>query len=749
MYNLKVTLHNQQATSCLLVFLKIVRVMPPCTDAQHRVANIPTNTGIHRRSMSAVNSPIIWIAAVAVYGLCCASPAVAAPSPKTAPAPAASAGTYLPAITVSGIRYGAGSTQLPSTSYSLGRRRFARGRRQVNLSESLGQVPGVLVQNRYDYAEGEQVSIRGFGATAPFGVQGVRLIVDGIPATMPDGQGEPQIIDLPSAGRIDVIEGPFSALYGNAAGGVILVHTRNGPRKPTIGLRSWAGSFGSHQTTLYGGATSGPANYFTSLSRFHTRGWRDHSSATRTHFNAKLRYSLGAGSSLTVIANALYQQAQDPSGLSQTQMEQNPRQARSAVYTYDTRKTVHNTQGGVVWQQQLGHANTLHVSAYNGQRSVLQFLPFSGDFGLSSGGVVDLADYFGGGNARVTHQGILAGVPYSLSVGTQYERENEFRKGYVNNNGTQGALRRNEFDVVDSFAQFAQTRWLLTPRWSLAAGLRHSTVRFNSTDHFITATNPNDSGSATYSSNNPVLGFTYKATSHLHVYFDYGRGFQTPTFYQLAYRPDGNPGLNFSLKPMRSDNYEVGTRLDSGRFSLNASVFHILTHNEIVVAASTNGRTSYMNAGETKRNGAELAFTADITPRLSAHLAYSYLDATFVGGPYDGSALPGVPKQRALAGLRWTDPGPGFYTDLDFVAHGRAYANSQNSASAAGYGLVNWGAGFRQHLSKWHISEFLRVDNILDRRYVSALVIGDSYGHYYEPGPGRDITVGFSLRRSF
>lgn len=692
---------------------------------------------------------MIWLVVITVYVFSCASPAYAVPAPHTATVTAPSAGTHLPAITVSGISYGAGSTQLPSTTYSLGRARFARGRRQVNLSESLGQVPGVLVQNRYDYAEGEQVSIRGFGATAPFGVQGVRLIVDGIPATMPDGQGEPQIIDLPSAGRIDVIEGPFSALYGNAAGGVILVHTRNGPRKPTIGLRTWAGSFGSNQTTLFGGATSGPANYFTSLSRFHTRGWRDHSSATRTHFNAKFRYTLGPGSSVTVIANALYQQAQDPSGLSQAQMEQNPRQVRSSVYTYNTRKTVHNTQGGLVWRQQLGHANVLHVSAYNGQRSVLQFLPFSGDYGLSSGGVIDLADYFGGSKARVTHQGMLASVPYSLSVGTQYERENEFRKGYVNNNGIRGTLRRNEFDVVDSFAQFVQTRWLLSPRWSLAAGLRHSTVRFRSTDHFITATNPNDSGSATYSSNDPVLGFAYKAMPHLHVYFDYGRGIQTPTFYQIAYRPDGKPGLNFSLKPMWNDNYEVGTRLHQGRFSLSGSVFHILTHNEIVVAASKNGRTSYTNAGETRRNGAELAFTAAITPRLKAHLAYSYLDATFVGGPYDGATLPGVPKQRALASLRWTDPGPGFYTDLEFVAHGRAYANSENSASAAGYGLVNWGAGFRQRKAGWRISEFLRVDNLFARRYVSALVIGDSYGHYYEPGPGRDITVGLSLRHTF
>ena len=216
------------------------------------MAKKPTHTDKHRRPTLAVPGPTIWLLAVtAMYGLCFVSPASAAPAPQTAPTPAPSADTHLPAITVSGIRYGAGSTQLPSTTYSLDRARFARGRRQVNLSESLGQVPGVLVQNRYDYAEGEQVSIRGFGATALFGVQGVRLIVDGIPATMPDGQGEPQIVDLPSAGRIDVLEGPFSALYGNAAGGVILVVQRRGPQTTSPPSRGFTPGVGAITATQH------------------------------------------------------------------------------------------------------------------------------------------------------------------------------------------------------------------------------------------------------------------------------------------------------------------------------------------------------------------------------------------------------------------------------------------------------------------------------------------------------------------
>lgn len=695
-------------------------------------------------------SPPLRLAAAALLvlaGLAWGPWALAAPASATTSAPAVA--TRLAPITVSGIHYGAGKAGPPTSVYILRRAHITRGRRQANLSESLADIPGVLVRNRFDYAEGEQISIRGFGATAPFGVQGVRLVVDGIPATMPDGQGDPQIIDLPSIERIDVLEGPFSALYGNAAGGVIVATTRDGPAVPTVGWRSWIGGYGSNQITLDGGATSGPLNYFGAFTRFHTDGWRDHSAATRNHVNAKLRYRLKSGGSVTVIGNVLNLEAQDPSGLTAAEMQTDPRQVRSAVLTYGARKNVHNTQGGLVWNVPVGAANEVRAAIYNGHRSVRQFLPFSGDFGLSAGGVVSLADYFGGGNFRFNHAGTMASVPYSVAAGMDYQRENEFRKGFANNSGQQGALRRNEFDVVDSFAQFAQARWLLSRRWSLSAGIRHSQVRFSSQDFYITATNPNDSGSAEYTSTNPVVGTSYAIDPQVHLYFDYGHGFQTPTFYQLAYRPSGQPGLNFALQPMRNDNFEFGMRLRQSTLSVTAAVFHILTHDEIVVASSSNGRTSYMNAGETRRTGFALDISATLPEHLHAHFAYSYLDAHFIGGPYDGGLLPGVPRNRAEAGLRWDAPASGFYTDLTMVLHGSTYADSSNSAFAAGYGLVNWSAGFQQRRARWNLSEFLRLDNLFDRRYVSALVIGDSFGRYYEPGPGRDYTVGISLRRTF
>ena len=665
-------------------------------------------------------------------------------------APASATVTRLKLIIVNGVRYGASGFNLPTTVFTVGQRKITQGRQQLNLSESLKAVPGILVRNRYDFAEGEQVSIRGFGATAPFGVQGVRLIIDGIPTTMPDGQGQARIFDLPSLQRIEVIEGPFSVLYGNAAGGVILGYTRNGPIIPTVGLRYWYGSYASHQETLSGGAASGPLNYFTALSRFRTAGFRDHSAANRTHLNAKITYDLGSGSDLSFVVNGLNQDAEDPSGLTVAQMAANPRQARQAVYTYDARKAIRNRQGGVVWHEWIGPANALHLAVYNGYRRVLMFLPFGGNFGLSAGGVVDLHEYFGGGNTHWTHSGSMVGVPYTMAVGLDYQRENEYRKGFVNANGAIGSLRSNEYEMVDSFAQFFQGRWDLTPRWSLSAGVRNNLVRFSSRDFYTITTNPDDSGAARYTSTDPVAGVLYRLAPRVRLYANYGRGFQTPTFYQLAYRPNGLPGLNFSLLPMTSNNYEVGTRMRLGAVHLDAAMFHIVTANEIVVSSSAHGRTSYANAGKTRRNGLDFSLSTPLVHHLHLQLAYSFLDARFsASSPYSGKRLPGVPRNRLYFGLDWTPPVLGFYTTLGVWLQGRVLTDSTNSAYAGGYARIDWSAGLRQKLGDWRLAEFLRVDNVLGRTYVSAVVIGDKYGHYYEPGPGRNYTVGVDIKRSF
>ncbi|MEJ2687464.1 MAG: TonB-dependent receptor [Gammaproteobacteria bacterium] len=578
---------------------------------------------------------------------------------NTQATPRKSESTPLAPIVVTATRTAQSSYGLPVSISTLNQQQIQQAQPKVNLSESLVRVPGVVVQNRQNYAEGLQISSRGFGARAPFGVRGVRLLVDGIPATMPDGSSDASVFDLGSAQRIEVLRGPFSALYGNASGGVIQMFTENGPPHPTVTPNFWAGSYHSYRFGVKFGGQRGKLNYMMDLSRFHTDGYRDHSAVRRDQFNGKFRYRPDGATSVTLLVDALNQpDVQDPLGLTQAQYDQNPEQAVSRAYEYNTRKTLRHWQTGVVIKHRLNAHNTIRLLGYGGRHRVKQFLPFGGDFGLSSGGVVDLHRSFGGADARWTHKGTLMSAPLTWVTGLDYGTMDELRKGFVNDLGTVGALRRNEDDTVYNVAEYAQGEWQFTKRWSLTAGVRHSMVKFNSKDYFITATNPNDSGSASYSNTSPVVGILYKLRPRIHLYANYGEGFETPTFYQLAYKPSGAAGLNFALKPSTSKNYEVGIKsFPTLNTEFKLAAYHIHTANEIVVANAQDGRTKFRNDGGTNRNGVEVTLDSHMRHHVDAYLAYSFMHARFESGSIAGNQLPGAPQQTLYAEVRWHDPG--------------------------------------------------------------------------------------------
>ena len=610
------------------------------------------------------------------------------------------------------------------------------GRPQVNLSESLGRVPGIVVQNRQNYAQDLQISSRGFGARATFGVRGIRLIADGIPATMPDGQGQASTFALGSAERIEVLRGPFSALYGNAAGGVIVVDTEDPPDTPTVEPSLYAGSYDTWKAAVrFGGY-----NALGDLSRFETDGYREHSAARRDQLNAKLK--LG---SWTVVANSLRQpESQDPGGLDRAAFEEDPRQASPNAEPFDTRKTVNQDQAGLRFQHRLGGSSSMEASLYAGQREVLQFLGFAGDFGLSSGGVVDLDRTYAGGALRFF---IESSPSLKFSLGAEYDRMDEHRRGYVNDFGEQGALRRDEDDVVDSTDFYAQAEWRFAERWSAHGGARTSRVEFRSTDHFITAANPDDSGSRSYSETTPVAGLVFRATKLFSLYGNLGRGFETPTFAELAYRNTGT-GLNFDLEPSRSKHAELGAKaIVPGLARVNAAVFDIDVSDEIVVDVAMNGRTTFRNAGHTARRGLELFGETLLAGPWSAHAAYTRLDATFEDGMNAGNLLPGVPRTQVYAALAYRrDAG---YAQLEVMHRSRVAVNDANDEFAESYTVTSVVAGLVQRGRNWRITEFVRIDNLADKAYAGSVIVNESNGRFYEPAPERNYLVGVQLALSY
>ncbi|MBX4517163.1 TonB-dependent siderophore receptor [Klebsiella pneumoniae] len=639
---------------------------------------------------------------------------------------------------------------------------------RVNLSESLGAVPGLQVQNRQNYAQDLQLSIRGFGSRSTYGVRGLRIYVDGIPATMPDGQGQTSNIDIGSVDTIEVLRGPFSALYGNSSGGVINVTSQTGTQPPTVEASSYYGSFG---TWHYGmkatgavgdGSHAGDVDYTVSTNRFTTHGYRDHSGARKNLANARLGVRINDVSKLTLLLNSVDIKANDAGGLTADEWRDNPRQSPRGDQ-YNTRKNTRQTQAGLRYERQLSAQDDLSVMMYAGERETTQFqsIPRAPQLKPShAGGVIDLTRHYQGIDTRLTHRGELL-VPVTLTAGLDYENMSERRKGYENfvmvngapQYGEQGALRRNERNLMWNVDHYLQTQWQLTDKLSLDAGVRYSSVWFDSNDYYITPGNGDDSGDASYHKWLPAGSLKYALTDAWNVYLSAGRGFETPTINELSYRSDNQSGLNFGLKPSTNDTVEIGSKTRIGNGLFTAALFQTNTDNEIVVDSSSGGRTSYKNAGKTRRQGMELGLDQQFGESWRLKAAWTWLDATYRTNVCDdascnGNRIPGIARNMGYASFGY-QPEQGWYAGSDIRYMSDIMANDENTAKAPSWTVVGLTTGYKWSYGRMDMDLFGRIDNLFDREYVGSVIVNESNGRYYEPAPGRNYGIGLNLAWRF
>ncbi|HBQ6668814.1 TPA: TonB-dependent receptor [Klebsiella pneumoniae] len=639
---------------------------------------------------------------------------------------------------------------------------------RVNLSESLGAVPGLQVQNRQNYAQDLQLSIRGFGSRSTYGVRGLRIYVDGIPATMPDGQGQTSNIDIGSVDTIEVLRGPFSALYGNSSGGVINVTSQTGTQPPTVEASSYYGSFG---TWHYGmkatgavgdGSHAGDVDYTVSTNRFTTHGYRDHSGARKNLANARLGVRINDVSKLTLLLNSVDIKANDAGGLTADEWRDNPRQSPRGDQ-YNTRKNTRQTQAGLRYERQLSAQDDLSVMMYAGERETTQFqsIPRAPQLKPShAGGVIDLTRHYQGIDTRLTHRGELL-VPVTLTAGLDYENMSERRKGYENfvmvngapQYGEQGALRRNERNLMWNVDPYLQTQWQLTDKLSLDAGVRYSSVWFDSNDYYITPGNGDESGDASYHKWLPAGSLKYALTDAWNVYLSAGRGFETPTINELSYRSDNQSGLNFGLKPSTNDTVEIGSKTRIGNGLFTAALFQTNTDNEIVVDSSSGGRTSYKNAGKTRRQGMELGLDQQFGESWRLKAAWTWLDATYRTNVCDdascnGNRIPGIARNMGYASFGY-QPEQGWYAGSDIRYMSDIMANDENTAKAPSWTVVGLTTGYKWSYGRMDMDLFGRIDNLFDREYVGSVIVNESNGRYYEPAPGRNYGIGLNLAWRF
>lgn len=621
----------------------------------------------------------------------------------------------------------------------------------VNLSELLIAVPGVQARDRQNYAQDLQISVRGFGTRSTFGVRGVRILVDGIPATMPDGQGQAATASLGAASRIEILRGPMAQLYGNSAGGVLQVVSKEPPRDggpATAIFSAGAGSDTQRQAGLSVGGGNALIGATLDFSHYGTAGYRDHSSAERTQLAGKVVMRPSTDTTLTALFSQFGQdRAQDPLGLTAADYAKNPRQVIPAAISFDTRKAIAQLQGGLVLEQSLTPNDRLNARAYGGTRQVNQLLAQSGSAATSSGGVVDLDRAYGGSGVSWTHKASINGMPIAWTIGVEADQLQERRRGYVNNNGVAGDLRRDEDDSARNTDAYGQLDWTFAPQWRATAGLRMSRVRLAVDDHYITAASPNDSGAVDYRNTSPVAGLVWHAGDGINVYANLGRGFETPTLAEAAYRANGT-GPNLGLLASTSTQAELGVKIREGRHALEFALFDARSDKEIVPLSVVNGRSVFQNVDGVRRRGSESSWQAK-WDRLTTQFAWTWLAARFEK-PFAnaqnaviaaGNALPGAPEHSLNldAQVRFTRE---FSVGLALRAESRTWVNDLNSEAAAGFAVLNANGGYALRFGGTQLFLYGRVDNVLDRRYVGSVIVNDGNSRYYEAAPGRRFFAG-------
>ena len=697
-------------------------------------------------------------------------------------------------VVVTATRIEQSSFDLPLAIDTVDRAQIQDQQLRVNISETLNRLPGTVVPNRENYTQEQQVVLRGIGARSQFGVRGIKLLADGIPASTPDGQGGTGLFDLASAARMEVMRGAFSALYGNHAGGVVQIFTEDGPPRPTLSVDAQAGSYDSWRAGLKFGGQSGNLNYIASASRYDTDGYRDWSAARKDQFNTKLRVQTDPKSSWTFVANYLNQPDNlDPLGLTADQVQQDRRQANPAALQFQTRRSLDNLQGGLVYEGAVSDIDTLRGIVYVGKRSNEQFLaiPLAVQNGVTQAGgdsTID-RDFWGAGLRWTRRLDTLI-----VTTGADYDYAKDDRKGFLNDLGSQGALKRDEENSVYQAGAYVQAQWQFANAWNLNAGLRYTAVSFDSIDNFICTptlvtapgaapntcsgstntigsvaggvrqVNPDDSGSVSYGAWTPTVGLLYQLSPAVHLYANAGRGFETPTFVELAYRPDGGTGLNFALEPSISNQYEIGVKAFLGASAyLTVALFEVDTQDEIVISSNAGGRATYQNAGDTRRRGIELAIDGALGAGFSGYASATYLSATFedsfrtcvpvppattCAAPNAtipaGNTIPGVPNYSVFAELTWRYQPLGFSTGFEARWNGKVYANDTNTAWADSYFVANLRAGFQQSVGNWRFSEFARVNNLFDQAYIGAVYVNDANQRFYAPAAERNYLVGLS-----
>ena len=667
--------------------------------------------------------------------------------------PAVAQESVLEPIIINATRVEKSSDEIPAAISTIGQDQIQLGTEQLGLDESLSRVPGLFMLNRYNFAQDLRASIRGFGARSSFGIRGIKIIVDGIPETLPDGQGSVDGVDIGSARQINVIRGPASSLYGNASGGAILIETEQGSAIPFAEVRTTLGEFDFSKLQLKTGGDTGEFNYLINLSDTSIDGYREHSEFENTQLNGRFEYTLSAGSSLlTTIHHTDQPVANDAGGLTAEEVAQDRSQARQRNLDFDAGEALQQTRIGLLYKTSLNEDREFEARVYNTDRDFSTRLPLASfpDFdGVGNGGSVFLDRRVIGVGLKYIAKVDLLGRQNRLLVGIDYDRQDDDRSRFDNLLGVVGLQRLEQNELVTSTGAYLQNETRLNEIAELTMGVRYDEVKFDVSDSFLS--DGDDSGEVKLDQISPMIGVSFKHSGDTHVYSTISKAFETPTTTEFA-NPTGG-GFNQALEPQESTNYEVGIKTVADSYRFEAALFHIDVESELI-PFELSGRTFFENAGSSSRDGIELSYTRHLLEQLSFSLAYTYSDFVFDrftddnGDVFDGKQIPGIPQDLLHLDFSWFGNG-GYYATWDINYTGELFADNDNAASIDSSSVSNLRLGHNGFYEDWEISSFLGVNNLFDEEYNSNIRINAFGDRYFEPAPERNAYIGMTIRRRF
>jgi iron complex outermembrane receptor protein len=671
-------------------------------------------------------------------------------------------------VVVTATRVEQNSFDLPVAIDVVNKEDIQDGQLQMTLSESLIRVPGITAQNRTQSAQDPQISSRGFGARSSFGVRGIRVYVDGIPLTMPDGQGQPGVVDLSAIKSVEVMRGPFSALYGNSSGGVIQLFTEDAPQSPVVGATAMFGSYNTTRQVMDAAGQIDGLEYLLNVSNFESDGYRDNSESDKQAATAKFKFNISDDTKLTTLVNWFEQDALDPIGLDRARAFNSSLRDSvvPAALFANTSVSRNHTQVGFNFEHAFNANNKISLIPYVGSRKNAQILtttPTVSTLATTNARLSEIDREFYGTDVRWDNNGNLGSMPYNVSFGITYGKSSDDRldTNVLGLGLPISTLNRREENISTNYDRYIQSKLSVLPSVDLHAGLRRTKVRLEVEDNFITGvgSNGNNSGSVSYEKTTPVVGATWKINPSVNLYANYGKGFETPTFIEAAFNSTAiNATPNLSLKPSESENFEIGAKTFLGpNTQANLTLFYITTKDEIVTNQTLAGRSTFTNANDTKRTGAELSIDSNFNYGLSTFFSYSLLNAKFdsdftpTGGTLiqSGNRIPGTYRSQIYGELAWKYEPLGFMAAFEGRHNSKVYVNDRNTDTAPSYTIFNLRAGFEQNFANWNFREYLRVENMFDKEYIGSVRVNDGNALFFEPGADRNYLLGLSANYRF